>query len=459
MKYVFVVYNVYPYPLAYHLIEEGHDVIVAVAKDISELKIPGEISSETPEERKQQLSIYEGMVPKTSLPDLFKILDGAKDKDEYFFYFDYNDQYMLAERVLDMGFHQGMFPTELYYRLEKERSLGKEWIKKYNPRVKVPETVPETTGFKKVEEAKQFLGDGKRIYVLKSNGKHGKTIVPKTDDPKVAKDELLDRLQKFKKDYEHDGFVLERKIPDVKEVTPVMAFYDGVPIYSLVEFENKEFGAGNIGIQKGGNQVLTVRTELDAEINRIAFPEATHKMAARQRGWSIYDAGLLYDGQTFWFTEFCGMRHGWDGIIAEIGMRDQGREPFVSKYFEDVAAGRNPLRNKYGASVRIFNYNGSSEETNVPIDGIPVDVRPAVEKNIFLHSVKKDGKIVSVGGCDILGAASGAGDTPEHAAAAVYANVEGVYFANVYYRPRFDYMSMAYPTSIMNRLKAVEEWL
>lgn len=457
MIYVFISYDCYPLPLAKHLLDEGNDIIYGMVRSRNQLRVPGLKEDEKKEERHERLSNYSGILEKYGVDEILKHLKGVKPEDQgsYFFFFDFNDMYKISEAILKMGFKVGLFPTELYYRMEKERILGKRFVEKYYPDVKVAKWVD----FKKVEEGVKHINETDKIFVLKSNGNAGRTVVPKTDDLRVAREQLILRLQEDKRDYEAGGFLLEEKIEDCLEVTPIILFWNGEPVYSIVELENKNYGAGNIGVQKGGNQALSIRTALDCEINKISFPPVIHKMAKHQPGLSIYDAGLLYNGKEFYFTEFCAMRYGWDGIFSEIVMRDTGK-PFVSAYFEDIMAARNPLKNKYGASVRIFDAEGDYEDTFDPVGGKPIKWPKSIDNYLFLYSARKeDEEIVNTADRDFIAAVAGSGNTLKDAVKKTYERVKQVEFDMIFYRPEFDFMSTDYATSIPNRIKAVEAFI
>lgn len=458
MIYVFFAVEHYPFPLAKHLIDEGNEVIVGqVVNRGAELAIPGSEDKEKPEDRALRLSYYDGIIQKYKASDVMEILSKVKDseKNNYFIFFDYNDMFNMAHKVIDMGFKHGLLPTALYYRLEEEREFAKEFAKKYLPDVQVA----EYDKFKKADEGIKFVNESEHILVLKSNGKAGDTIVPKTANLETAKKQLTALLEKNRKQYEQNGFILEKKIDNCLEVAPVMVFYNGKPVYSLVEFENKEFGAGNIGPLKGGNLVVSVRTELDAKINQIAFPEMIHKMAAQHPGIGVYDAGLLWNGEAFWFTEFCGMRYGWDGIISEIAMGDKGK-PFVTNYFQSLVDGKNPLLNKFGVGVRLFNYEGHTHDSEKAKSDLPIRIEGDIDNNLFLYRVKmKDGELVSIGDQDMLGVVSAGGDTLEEAASRTYDMVKQVEFDKLYYRPMFDLLSTDYETSVINRMNAVKDFI
>jgi len=457
MRYVFFCYESYPLPLAKHLMDEGNMVYIGMVRRLSQLRLPGVKDEETIEDRTRRLRVYDGLLYKDTSNNILEMLKHVprKERNDYFIFFDYNNMYNIAEEVMSMGFRNGLFPTEQYYLMEKDRAQSKKFVEANYPKIKVA----ESHDFTKIQEGIKFLNEKKSIFVLKSNGDHANTKVPKTDDPEKAKKLLIEALTEDKLGYEKGGFLLEEKIANCLEVTPVMVFYNGKPIYSLVEFENKELGAGNIGMQMGGNLALSVRTPIDCELNKISFPKVVYDMARKQPGLSVYDLGLLYNGKDYYFTEFCAMRFGWDGIFSEIVMRDGG-ESFVTKYFEDIAKGKNPLINEFGVSVRLFNLNGSLDTLYTSEDDIAVEYPEQSKNNLFLYRVKKvKNKLVTVGGYSMLGAATGASNMIETAVAKAYEIVDSVNYDTKYFRPKFDFLSMEYKSSILNRYAAIKKFI
>jgi phosphoribosylamine-glycine ligase len=456
MKYVFFTYEHYPLPIAYHLINEGFTVLVGMFKDPKKAGIPV-VHQEKPEETKMRMTLYSGLMDMMTGEDVLATLKKvpADQQKDYFFFFDYGDMWPISEQILSMGFRNGIFPTEFYYKLEKERPIAKELVKKYYPDIKV--AVSEE--FTKVADGLKYIQSSKDVLVLKSNGNYGKTVVPRSDDLEIAHEMVSNTLEKYKSEYEKGGFILEKKIADCIEFTPVMVFYNGEPIYSLVEIENKEMGAGNIGVQKGGNQTLCVRTPINCKLNKIAFPEMIYRLAEKQPGLSIYDAGLLLSGGEMYFTEFCAMRYGWDGFLTECVMRDDGK-PFVNNYFQDIVDGKNPLVRPFGCSLRLFNYEGNTEFTEEPKDGLPIIWDKSIDNNMFWYRIRKEGEeTVCVGGMDFIGTMTGAGDTIEEAVTAMYDRIGLIDFEKLLYRPKFDFLSDDYKTSILNRLNAITEYL
>ena len=106
MKYVFFALDCYPFPLIKHLLDEGHEVMVGIIKSANYLMIPGVKEDSTPEEREQRASVYDHLVHKNSADTVLKMLwkVPVKEQGDYFFFFDFNDMYNIADRVLKMGF-------------------------------------------------------------------------------------------------------------------------------------------------------------------------------------------------------------------------------------------------------------------------------------------------------------------------------------------------------------------
>lgn len=456
MKYVFFIDDHYSYPIVKHLLDEGQDVTAAIVKDRS--KYISKRSEPSVEDKfdKFDLECYEGIVKKRDTDDVLKEMKSVKDKDSYFFFFDGNEFYKIAEELLKMGFRNGLMPTSLYNRFESDRDLGKKIVEKFYKDI----SVADRFVFKKVEDGIKKIEGGNDIYVLKGNGDFGETVVPTSDNVEISKKLIINILNKYKTEYEKAGFVLEKKIVGGLEVSPTLVFWNGKPVYSVAEVESKQFGAGNIGVMKGGNIVLSVQTDIDCKLNKMAFPDIIYKLAAKQPGFAIYDAGLLLKDDKFYFLEYCGMRPGYDSIYAQMSMSSDGGRLAIEKYFSDIMSGKNPLKNKYGAAVRLFNIEGDREKTFISKSERIVLWDEKVNDSLFLYRIKKSGdNVVVVGGLDFFGAMTGVGKTAVEAADNVYKNIDLISFERLYYRPKFDFLSTDYQTSLMNRLKAVEKFI
>jgi hypothetical protein len=140
-------------------------------------------------------------------------------------------------------------------------------------------------------------------------------------------------------------------------------------------------------------------------------------------------------------------------------MGDTGK-PFVTKYFEDLVAGRSPLVNKFGLGVRLFNLEAHTHDTESAKSDIPIRLEKPIDNNLFWYRVKmnKEG-LISIGGQDMLGVVVGAGNTIEGAADKVYEWVEAIEFDKLYYRYKADLLDTSYPSSIINRMNAVKKFI
>lgn len=438
-QYIFITSECDPLPIAWRLQEEGHLVLVGIVDELMAKASPGIL------EKRSRL--YDGLLEKRDAEKLLAEMAGYSAKDQWFVMFDYGDLWPWAERALAMGFRKGVFPTESGYQLEEDRQAGKAFAKKHYPALHVN----EANSFKTVEEAAAFLEENPdTVYVLKADASSAETVVPITNDPELARRQLLGALQSEGKEYEKDGFTLEEKIQNAIELSPVMVFWEGEPLFSLVEIENKGYGAGNVGRLTGGCQNLSIQTPLDCRLNRIAFPPVVEQMAKRHPGAGIYDAGLLWDGQRFQFTEFCGQRWGWDGIFSEIAMSGG-----CGAHFESLRAGQSPLRHEYGASVRLFQTQPDPEVADTFEDGYAMAWKEDVAEQLYFYCMteREDGAKVSVGYRKDLGVATGASRFLEEAVESAYDAVRGFAMTGAYYRPKFDFCSRDYATSIMNRYR------
>lgn len=444
-NYIFITHDGHPLPIADRLKDEGKTVVVGI--------VDPPMSEMSAEANSRRLSLYDGLLEKENAKEVFKFMESISNKDEWFVMFDYGDLWEWSQRALQLGFRKGVFPTEDGYRLEKERKVGKAFAEANYPDLEI---IPAHE-FKSTQEAASFLEDNKdKIFVLKAESGEAETVVPATHDAELAHRQLLGALESESAEYEKDGFTLEEKINNPIELSPVMVFWEGNPLFSLVEIENKPIGSANIGRLTGGCQNLTIQTPLSCRLNAIAFPRTIHEMAKDQPGVGIYDAGLLHDGKKLHFTEFCGQRWGWDGIFSEIAMcrDDEGRNA-TSRHFDMIAAGQSPLTCRYGAAVRLFQTQPDPDYGGLYQGNYTMDWLDEASEGLFLYCIKKasgeGARFVSVGYMKDLGVAVGASDYLRAAVDRAYHCARAFAMTGTYYRPKLDFLSEDYPTSIMSR--------
>src|SRR6185369_7169439 len=288
------------------------------------------------------------------------------------------------------------------------------------------------------------------VWVLKGNSDDSSAFVPDVDDPILAAKQVIETLDKDVDTYEAEGFILELLIPSVMEITPEKLYYDGVPLGVSIDIENKPIGSGNISIQTGCAADLVFPIADSDRIAQIAFPPIVDELAKQHKGLFYWDASILInkrDGKMY-FGEFCPNRPGYNASFTEFAQCGS-----VHEFFEEVVQKKNPFTlGTVASSIRIFNLHRDNE-TQQTQGGLTVDFAPEVEKDIWLWDVRKKGKkLVNVGYGDIIAVITGSGDSIEDAVNRMYRNLEKFSFLGAYYRPKADYLSFGYSTSILNRL-------
>jgi len=433
-------------PIAIKLQEEGNDILVAQIEDASKVKM-----KEDKESKERRLTLGDGIVKKEPadkvLEKLLKLSDA--EKRDYFIICDFNNQYYYSEPLIEAGF-TGLLPTKEDMELEQDRAKAKEFVLQHFPYLNVPETYE----FKTIKEGIEFLKKEQDIYVLKGNYEECATIVPKSNDVNIAREELIEALERDKQNYERQGFVFERKIIRGIEFIPEGVWMDGVLLGVSVDIETKYIGSGNIGYQVGCAQDLVFLLSLDHSIYEM-FLKPHEEIAKQRKGLFIGDAGVIWDidKQKFYFLEYCQGRFGFNCIFTELSLFDK-----VSEYFERI---RNliPLYNwqrnqpTHGASVRIFNLL-RGEDRRIIKD---IKIKVANPKFVWLWDVKKEGKdYVNAGYDKNLAVITGRGYDLYQAVEDCYENLRlNFYFPEMYYRPKFDFLNESYDGSIVTRYNFV----
>jgi len=447
------------FPIARQLVEEDNKVWVCQVEDGNDLGVESWINDESPERKERRLSLYDGLLKKNSLSKTMAMLENIPNKEDYFIIFDYNTFCNIAEQVLDMGFTNGHFPITEDFEREKDRKAAKDFVQKNYQHLKLIE-YREMVG---VDNVIKFIEESDKIWVIKSDGNMGETIVPDSDNIEEAKHQVIGELQADQKAYDSGKLILEEKIPKPIEFTPQMMWYDGVPISSAVEIETRMFGSCDIGPQTGGNQNILVQTPLDCRLNKMFFPQAVHDIAAQRKGMFIFDAGILYDGYDFYFTEFAGNRHGWGGIFSEVSMSLRNGK-MSSSYYESIMKGKNPYTYRYGSSLALYSLHQDTEVLGTPQNELPFKVSDRTHRDMFTMQMKKEeGKSVSVGyRCLDSGPfayIAGRGNDVYESINSLYESLQGVSFKGLYYRPKHDFLTKEYTSSVLNRLDKIKYFL
>lgn len=423
-------------PIAYHLQQEGYSVTVGQIQDKSELKNGDD--KEEAGDKKERLSQYEGMVKKVPARELIKALIKVKNKDDYFIFFDQNNLWYYASILLKAGFTNGLFPTKEDYNFEKDRELAMDFVKK---NYKGIEIIPFQE-FKTVDETISYLESTPGVYVIQSQGDFVSTYVPQTDDEEVAKTQTIGQIEKYRSEYEKGGLIAKTKLINPVEITPQIVFYNGEEVFTDLDIETKNIGTGeNNGSQVGCGSNLVISTDENDKINKISFPSAVYEMAQTHTGMFVWDISLYIFKGKLYFGEFCPNRLGYDASMTEMDMAGG-----AAKYFISIMNGKNPLKNKFGVGIRMFNLDKKSDN-KIGIEGI--------EDNTWLYEAKSvNGEIMSTGSCWDLGVITNSDNSLDKAIEGLYEIKDKFSFKEVYCRTQDDFIA-DYNTSIIHRYKAI----
>lgn len=446
MKYICFTFDGTILPIAWKLMKEGNQVIVAMIDDVKDILTKGEtFTPEKPEKKKDRYSLYDGIITKHDARKVLKAMSKIKDKENYFILSDLNNTFKYTQLAEKMGF-TGFMPTEQDRIFEVERSQSKQFVEENYPDI----FIQEVQEFSNIEEGISFLEETDKFWVLKSEGDNGDTIVPESEDIELSKEQLIDSLTKQQKEYEQNGFILEEKIINPIEITPEFMFWNGELVCSTIDLENKPIGAGNKGSQTGCASNLVFKITEEDEIHKIACPPKVYEMAKAKKGLFIWDISILIDTNgTMFFGEFCSNRFGWDSFPTELSMCES-----ASEFFEAITEGENPFEYNFGASVRLFNIDSGGKLLE---NGL-VEWKDEADYNLFVYEMKmKNNKFVSTSSTWDFAVATGASDSLEDAVNICYNNSDMITFDAKYARPKFDFLSEEYPTSIMNRYNYLVE--
>lgn len=424
------------FPIAHHLQQEGKKVFVGQIQDKKELK-NGDV--EKPEDKQLRLQEFKGIVQKYPADKLVKSLKKVKNKDEYFIFCDRNNLWFYSEQLLKAGFTKGIFPTKKDFDMEKEREEAMNFVEENYPDVQI---IPHQK-VKTVEEAKKLVEESEVPLVIQSEGDFVFTIVG-PDDVEQSKQIILSSLDNHANEYAKGEIILKEKLVKPVEITPQMVFWNGDPVYTDIDIETKNVGNGeNNGNQVGCGTNLIIRTKIDDEINRIAFPKKVYEIAKEHKGIFVWDISLYFTEEGIFFGEFCSNRFGYDSIFTEMTMAHG-----PSEFFERIMALESPIEHfKFGTAVRAFNLKVKEEQ----------EIQTNNWKPVWIYDAKmKEGKVVTVGEDWDLAVVTGRGNSVVEAVENAYNNYEGLLFKEKYCRTKDDFLA-DYPTSIMRRFNETNE--
>ena len=442
MRYAFFTADGHFLPLAYHMQEAGHEVHVGMVDSWDEVKM---VRNETPDDKKHRMSLYDGMIEKTTAKALATSLETSRPND-WFVFCDFNYFWPYADRLRKKGYH-GLLPSKEDQRLEKDRDYAKEFVQEHYKEV----DVAEHENFKTVQDAQRYLDkNAETLYVLKGNSDECPTVVPSVDDPKINRELIVDSLERFKKWYEKEGFSLEEKIPDIIEFTPEAYGYDGEVIAVSVDIEHKHLGSRG-GQMEGCAASLVLWQEFDSLIYEY-FLAPLEKQMLREREFTIWDMSVYWSPsrQQFFFGEFCPNRPGYDCVFAEISS-EGGVEAWIKKIKSTYNFGK---EKSYGTALRIFN----KQRIDPKKGWQEMVICDPKDPNVFLWDIREENKkLYTVGYDSNTYVVSGSGNTVKDAINDLYKNDEHVVFDSGYSLEKHDWFDTEYPENILHRLEILKE--
>jgi phosphoribosylamine-glycine ligase len=179
----------------------------------------------------------------------------------------------------------------------------------------------------------------------------------------------------------------------------------------------------------------------------------------------IADAGILSDGKKLYFTEFAGCRWGYWGLASELSASET-KDGMIANYFQSIVNGKNPYQFNYGAGLAVYSVRSDKKFPDMNQEGLSLFIKDESKEDFLPIQVKeekqgKDAQIVNVGYREYdsspMGVVMGRGDTIEEAVEIIYKALKGISLKGMYYRPKFDFLSTDYVSSVMNRVKFLQE--
>jgi phosphoribosylamine-glycine ligase len=446
--FVLFTYDGHGLPVAFRLQEEGYKVYVGQFYHL-------EGKQEKEKEKEQRMSLYDGLLDKKSGKELLNALLKVKNKDKYFIIFDFPFMWQYAEELRKAGF-RGLLPHREDWELEEDREKAQKLVEEryeiFSPK--------EHHEFQTIDEAKKFLEATDKCWVLKGNHSDAPTIVPISDEPEIAKMEIINALEMNKKLYEAEGFDLQEKLTDILEFTPEAISFNGVVRGINIDIEIKNYAPGNRGYggQTGATaDVIFWLTKEEGERIYDSFLRPIEKEMLRENELTIWDAGTIYDKKKkgFFFTEYC-IRWGYNALFTELSTL-----PSAGYYFEKLLRGEDIYDPKeckrFGASFRIFRVAVFGESRD-KIKSEDIILPQGFDKDIWLWDVKKTSKGLETANYDYnVAVVTGAGETLEEAFQKAFENTKKIVF-NGYHWQLDMVLNRSYKNNIPERFEFVKEY-
>lgn len=366
-------------------------------------------------EKRRQLQ-YRGMITKYPAEEVIeRLLSIPKDKrGEYKIIFDFNHGVKFGEELMRAGY-SGVFAQQWAYDLERKRDKASELVAKHYKEVGRP--IQQKFGTGSADKMIQFMEkQSDKVWVVKPNGIGLWVFCPQSEEPPIALEECRGHIEANKEAVNAIPMILEERIIGT-EINIETFYFEGKPLYSAVDLENKFMHTEEVGHQSGCAFDLVFFVPLDCELRRMCN-EPFDKLARKLNFTGLMDMNAIIahrDGKPY-FIEFCPNRFGYNATMTEIEAYGKGAEQYVT----DLITGKfKPDYTKFGASIKLFNEDWREDFYdsifNPDYEGNKVRITHK-DKGLWMWDVYKDGSDLKMANySNEVMVTTAASDTPEGA--------------------------------------------
>lgn len=282
-------------------------------------------------------------------------LSPAKKKDIYVV-FDFNHGMKYGEILKKAGF-KGIFAQKWAFDLERERDKASAMVKKYYPDVKTPREVKFGTG--SADKIMEFVEKEKEsVWVVKPNGDGMWVYCPPSEDGPIACEQVISHVESNKSAIDAIPMILQEKIIGV-EINIETDYSEGIPIFSMIDLENKFHHVEELGHQVGCAFDIVFPVPLDSKIRQVCnapFDALAKKM--KFTGLMDMNAIISYKDGKPYFLEYCPNRFGYNALFTEMEL--YGKTP--DYYLTDLIEGKTKMpEGVFAAGIRLFNEDHSKD--------------------------------------------------------------------------------------------------
>lgn len=348
--------------------DAGYEVIIAGRPD-EEDKLEEEKDKGKKKELEESIDLFwnigEDMIPSMHLDDIFEKREKYKD---WYWIWDYNHNWEMAEQLRKEGFKRVFGGQELSYKCEKDRKFGTDLAKKAGL---MP---PETTEFSDSESGLEHLQSHPDIaFVFKPDNGEGAftTYVPDAEKDEDANMELQRYLKA--QDGETGTYILQERKKGT-ELNIELWLYDGKPIFAYCNLECKRKLDFDEGELVGSSQSIGFMVSLDCKL----VLNTVNKFVPYFKGYTgPVDGNFIICDREYYFLEYCN-RLGYDAhpnLFMNLAIHPF---PEMISSFIDGDVKDYDLNFRYGFGATIMCY------IDHPHKGFPLIIPEEIE-NKFYH--------------------------------------------------------------------------